>query len=237
VSESLDVELVTDEGREVKVEAALAPDQIGPGGRALDLSLIAFGHDAIRQASIRNRPPNESLRVVGSNTLFIAGGTGNRLYAQTELVGAAGPMTTWRATLYQGSAAQSRSTWARVAEVTQTQWDGADAVPLAEDRLAEMAGNGAMPSISESPADDAGSVTAQRRKQIFRGALQVIGKKGYGAATIREIAAAAKLPIPTMYQYIKSKEDILYMITSGCMEDLIKSFQETCRRKKHRRSD
>lgn len=232
MSEILDVDIANEEGNDVKVEVALAPDQIGPDGRALEISLIALGHSAIRRASMRGQSTTDSLRVIGLNTLFIAGGTGDRLYATASQVESGGAMTTWRATLFQGSAAHARSQWSRVAEMTQIQLNDANASSRSGERLLEPMGSEAGTTYDEAAPEDAGSTSAQRRKQIFRGALKVIGKKGYGAATIREIAAAAKLPIPTMYQYIKSKEDILYMITSGCMEDLIEVFQENLSQKR-----
>jgi AcrR family transcriptional regulator len=153
---------------------------------------------------------------------------------KTSRVDAGAPMATWRATLFQGSAAQARSQWKRVAEMTQMQWNDSEPSSLSAEGALERIDNQGSSSATndESVTEDAGSISAQRRKQIFRGALKVIAKKGYGAATIREIAAAAKLPIPTMYQYIKSKEDILYMITSGCMEDLMDVFQENLSTKK-----
>jgi AcrR family transcriptional regulator len=40
----------------------------------------------------------------------------------------------------------------------------------------------------------------------------VVSKKGFANATTREIAAAAGMPVPTMYQYFKSKDDILAAI-------------------------
>lgn len=66
----------------------------------------------------------------------------------------------------------------------------------------------------------------ERRRQIFEGACSVIAKKGFGNASIREIAKEAGLSVPLMYKYIKDKDDILYLITSECMEDLLHYFEE-----------
>jgi len=70
------------------------------------------------------------------------------------------------------------------------------------------------------------SLSDRRRRQIFEGACEVISKKGYGDASIRAIAEAAELPASTMYEYIDSKEDILFMITSECMKELFRYFHE-----------
>lgn len=69
-------------------------------------------------------------------------------------------------------------------------------------------------------------VADRRRLQIFEGACEVISKKGWANASIRDIAKSAKITIPTMYQYIADKEDILYLVTSMCMEEILQYFQE-----------
>ncbi|NTV80995.1 MAG: TetR/AcrR family transcriptional regulator [Candidatus Aminicenantes bacterium] len=51
-----------------------------------------------------------------------------------------------------------------------------------------------------------------RRKQIIEGAMQVFAAKGFHGATVREIAEAAGLTMGTMYNYVRSKEDILYIV-------------------------
>lgn len=71
-----------------------------------------------------------------------------------------------------------------------------------------------------------GASTAEiRRLQIFNGACEVIARKGYGDASIRDIAKAAKVSVPTVYQYVENKEDLLYLITSTCMSDIIAYFE------------
>lgn len=53
---------------------------------------------------------------------------------------------------------------------------------------------------------------AIRRSQIFEAAKRIIIEKGFDRATTREIADEAGLSIPTMYQYFKTKDDLLVMI-------------------------
>ncbi len=50
-----------------------------------------------------------------------------------------------------------------------------------------------------------------RRQQIINGAIKVFAEKGFHNATTRDIAAAAGLTMGTLYNYIRSKEDILYI--------------------------
>ena len=52
----------------------------------------------------------------------------------------------------------------------------------------------------------------RRRKEIIEGAIKVFTAKGFHSATVREIADAAGLTMGSMYNYIRSKEDIIYIV-------------------------
>ena len=52
----------------------------------------------------------------------------------------------------------------------------------------------------------------QRRKQIIEGAIKVFTAKGFNNATVREIAEEAGLTMGSLYNYIASKEDIIYIV-------------------------
>ncbi|MGI8895105.1 MAG: TetR/AcrR family transcriptional regulator [Casimicrobiaceae bacterium] len=69
------------------------------------------------------------------------------------------------------------------------------------------------------------SIPEQRRRQIFEAASEVFGRKGYASASVRDIADAAGMPVPTMYQYCRSKEDILSMVFDTYMRELGGSVQ------------
>ncbi len=51
-----------------------------------------------------------------------------------------------------------------------------------------------------------------RRKQIIEGAMRVFSAKGFHGATVREIAEEAGLTMGSLYNYINSKEDIVYIV-------------------------
>jgi AcrR family transcriptional regulator len=57
-----------------------------------------------------------------------------------------------------------------------------------------------------------GKLILLRRKQIIDGAMKVFIEKGFQAATVREIADAAGVTMGTLYNYIRSKEDIIYIV-------------------------
>jgi AcrR family transcriptional regulator len=51
----------------------------------------------------------------------------------------------------------------------------------------------------------------EKRKQIIEGAIKVFNKKGYHKATVREIAKEAGIGLGSVYDYVNSKDDILYL--------------------------
>lgn len=51
-----------------------------------------------------------------------------------------------------------------------------------------------------------------RRQQIVTSAVQLFREKGFHRTTTREIAASAGFSIGTLYEYIRSKEDVLYLV-------------------------
>jgi AcrR family transcriptional regulator len=55
-------------------------------------------------------------------------------------------------------------------------------------------------------------LVAQRRRQIVDAAVQLFIKQGFHKTTTRQIARAAGFSIGLLYEYIASKEDILYLV-------------------------
>jgi AcrR family transcriptional regulator len=51
-----------------------------------------------------------------------------------------------------------------------------------------------------------------RRMQIINGAIKVFTEKGFHNATVREIADASGVTEGTLYNYIRCKEDIIYIV-------------------------
>ncbi|MEK3935827.1 TetR/AcrR family transcriptional regulator [Sporosarcina sp. FSL W7-1349] len=52
----------------------------------------------------------------------------------------------------------------------------------------------------------------KRREQMIRGAVKLFRNKGFHRATTREIAKEAGFSIGTLYEYIRTKEDVLYLV-------------------------
>ena len=68
-------------------------------------------------------------------------------------------------------------------------------------------------------------LVASRREQIARRAMQLLVKKGYDRATMREIAEVCQMPTGTLYHYVGSKDDILYLVMERCFSDCARFFE------------
>ena len=69
------------------------------------------------------------------------------------------------------------------------------------------------------------NLIGEKRKQIIEGALTVFKKKGYHKATVREIAREAQIGLGSIYDYVNSKDDILYLF----FENYVTTFFEKVR--------
>jgi AcrR family transcriptional regulator len=75
-------------------------------------------------------------------------------------------------------------------------------------------------------------ITAQRREQILKAALEVFSRKGFAAATIPEIAGQAGVAVGTIYLYYPGKRELFIaviknIIISAPLLNLINKIQET----------
>jgi AcrR family transcriptional regulator len=59
-------------------------------------------------------------------------------------------------------------------------------------------------------AGDREKVRSDKREAVLRMAAQVFNEKGYLATSLDEVAERLHVTKPTLYYYVKSKEDILY---------------------------
>ena len=157
--------------------------------------------------TVLNLPSGHGTGTIESKTNFMRRGEGTELIAESAPVHLGRTLCVWRTAVRRGPGKP-------IAEVTQTQ------IVMAERPAVQAAGADDHPGRSAAAAVAADSpVVADRRRQIFEGASRVLSEKGYADATIREIAAAAGMPVPTMYQYIERKEDLLLFIYESFMAD------------------
>ncbi|RNF40039.1 TetR/AcrR family transcriptional regulator [Planococcus salinus] len=64
------------------------------------------------------------------------------------------------------------------------------------------------------------SLIAKRRSQMIRGAVTLFKQKGFHRTTTREIAKAAGFSIGTLYEYIRTKEDVLYLVCDSIYDEV-----------------
>jgi TetR/AcrR family transcriptional regulator, cholesterol catabolism regulator len=66
----------------------------------------------------------------------------------------------------------------------------------------------------------------KRRAQIVKAAVSLFNEKGYHKATTREVAKASGFSIGTLYEYIGSKEDILYLVCDSVYEEVVQKWEK-----------
>lgn len=200
----------------------LRPEHFTRAGVVHGGVLMALGDCAGAYGAVLNLPDADSTTAtIESKTNFLRKGEGAVLRAEALPVHVGRSLSVWRTAIYRGGDTC-------IAEVTQTQMvlrEAGAAEPAAAP--AESAAAGLAERIAQAgPRGFRTAVADERQRQIFEGACRVIAEKGFGKATIREIAAAAEMPIPTMYQYLERKEDLLYKIYEYFMNDIAESLQK-----------
>ncbi|HHY22377.1 MAG TPA: TetR/AcrR family transcriptional regulator [Bacilli bacterium] len=60
----------------------------------------------------------------------------------------------------------------------------------------------------------------KRREQMVKGAVHLFKQKGFHRTTTREIAKESGFSIGTLYEYIGSKEDVLYLVCDSIYEEV-----------------
>lgn len=63
-------------------------------------------------------------------------------------------------------------------------------------------------------------LVVKRRNQMIKGAVTLFKEKGFHRTTTREIARAAGFSIGTLYEYIRTKEDVLYLVCDSIYDEV-----------------
>lgn len=66
----------------------------------------------------------------------------------------------------------------------------------------------------------------KRRNQMIKGAVTLFKEKGFHRTTTREIAKAAGFSIGTLYEYIRTKEDVLYLVCDSIYDEVHNRLQK-----------
>lgn len=65
----------------------------------------------------------------------------------------------------------------------------------------------------------------RRRQQISKAALKLFAQKGYHNTTVRDIARLSNISTGSIYDYIKNKEDILFLVSQNFFDNLKKEVE------------
>ena len=64
------------------------------------------------------------------------------------------------------------------------------------------------------------ALVEERRKYIVQKVARILTKRGFHGVSMREIAEACDMPVGTVYRYIGSKGDILYLIIDNFQSEI-----------------
>lgn len=65
----------------------------------------------------------------------------------------------------------------------------------------------------------------KRRTEMIKGAVNLFIEKGFHRTTTREIARASGFSIGTLYEYIRTKEDVLYLVCDSIYDQVRERLQ------------
>jgi AcrR family transcriptional regulator len=76
----------------------------------------------------------------------------------------------------------------------------------------------------------------KRRRQIVDAAVGLFVEKGFHKTTTRQIAAAVGFSIGSLYEYVGSKEDVLYLVCDAIHDEVERAVSEALNRAKRGKS-
>ncbi len=92
------------------------------------------------------------------------------------------------------------------------------------------------PGINDIPTQIKNSeLVTKRRRQIADAAIKLFIKDGFHKTTTRQIAKAAEISIGSLYEYIASKEDILYLVCDSIHSEVERVVTNAMPKVKHGR--
>jgi len=201
-------------------------DWDGRGNGTLESTLYVMMGSIASREGVSQSIPDGSEPVLASTTVNeFRGGNGDHVTAIAMPCTPRADEYLWRTQVHRTKGRASPDAVSLVAEVTQRYVVDADN-GAARTESGTSAGTSTAEDIASLAVSNDVALVDRRQRQIFEGACEVIARKSWAKASIRDIAQAAKIPVATMYQYIHSKDDMLYLVTSMCMEEILSYFQE-----------
>jgi uncharacterized protein (TIGR00369 family) len=208
LGKSLGIEIVEFGGERVVARLSLGPQHLTEAG-AVQCSVVMAAADIVGALGATvDLTEGYVTTTLESKSNFLQHGSGNLLWAEGSPIHLGRSTAVWRTQVWRGSDLAEREC---IAEVTQTQLN------LPSDEKPRIVAATRSDAAAKSELDAGGDpqvvpLRDVRKGEILAGACAVIARKGFAQASVREIAEAAGMPIPTMYKYIRSKDDILELI-------------------------
>jgi len=185
----------------------IEPEHLTPDGAVYGGVLTALADCASAHGAALSLPKGHTASAIDTQAKFLRRGEGETLDAVATPLHSGRTTSVWRTMVRRGKGRP-------IAEITQTHL----ILPKKAERRRPVL-------VASITAADALPVAEERKRQIFEGASRVIAEKGFASASIRDIAAAAGMPVPTMYQYIERKEDLLFLIYESFLQDYAESLR------------
>ena len=185
----------------VSATMRIEPEHLTPDGAVYGGMLTTLADCASAYGAALNMPFGHTVSAIDAQAHFLRRGEGDSLDAVATPLHAGRTTSVWRTVIRRGKGRP-------IAEITQTHL----LLPEKPERRRPAL-------VTSNATSDLPSVAEERKRQIFEGASRVIAEKGFAGASIRDIASAAGMPVPTMYQYIERKEDLLFLIYESFLQD------------------
>jgi AcrR family transcriptional regulator len=77
-----------------------------------------------------------------------------------------------------------------------------------------------MQDVSKIPGVGA-SLAKSRRRQIFLAVTRVLARKSFHQATVKEMAQEAGIAAGSIYQYLRSKDEIVLLLVESMVDELV----------------
>lgn len=216
LGDALGIEIVSATKDRVEGEMEARSQHLTAGRRVNGGVLMAFADAIASYAAGLNTPTDQTTTTLESKANFCAPGRLGTLCAEATPLHFGPSTMIWQTIVTQADGA-------RLAIVTQTQLI-APSAPVAA-ASPQLVVPEATSDVALAPAGETGGASdtaTRRREQIFQAACEVIARRGFDRATVREIATVSGMPVPTMYQYVRSKEDILALVYDTYMTRIMR---------------
>jgi uncharacterized protein (TIGR00369 family) len=186
--------------------------------------MMAFADAVAAQGAVLNLPEGARTTTIESKTNFIRGAQPGVLTCDSIPLHIGRSTMLWQSTIRDCD----QNTLAITIQTQMVLSDARRDLVSASDAEAEPGAQASDNDGTVWTSETAPRSTADRRKaQIIRAAFKVISKKGFANSAIREIAQEAGMPVPTMYQYVKSKDDIMAMMFDSYLAAVEASVQRS----------